>query len=208
MEVYYKTMSNLIDYQKGADILLNPNVESQLVYGKGWAYGAEFFLKKKEGKLTGWISYTLSRTLRQFTEINHGNSYPAKQDRIHDISIVGIFHASDRWTLASTWVFNTGDAVTFPSGAYNMNGRITPYYTDRNGYRMPSYHRLDFSATNTKKLKGNRERSWNFSIYNVYARRNAYAINFRPDPNDLKKTQAVRVSLFSIIPSVTYNFKF
>ena len=208
VEVYYKSMSNLIDYQKNADILLNPNVESQLVYGKGWAYGAEFFLKKKEGKFTGWISYTLSRTLRQFAEINHGNSYPAKQDRIHDISLVGIFHASERWTLASTWVFNTGDAVTFPSGIYTSFGRKAPYYTDRNGYRMPSYHRLDFSATNTKKFKGNRERSWNFSIYNVYARKNAYAINFQPDPNDPKKTQAVRLSLFSLIPSVTYNFKF
>lgn len=208
VEVYYKNMYNLIDYKKEADIVLNPNVESQLVYGKGWAYGAEFFLKKKEGKLTGWIGYTWSRTLRQFTEINHGTSYPAKQDEIHDISIVGIYKASERWTLASTWVFNTGDAVTFPSGIYNSLGRPVAYYTDRNGYRMPNYHRLDFSATNTKKLKGNRERSWNFSIYNLYARRNAYAINFQPDPKDPNKMQAVRLSLFSIIPSVTFNFKF
>jgi hypothetical protein len=208
VEVYYKNMYNLIDYKKEADILLNPNVESQLVFGKGWAYGAEFFLKKKEGRLTGWIGYTWSRTLRQFAAINNGNPYPARQDEIHDISIVGIFHASDRWTLASTWVFNTGDAVTFPDGIYVIGGRDVPYYTQRNGYRMPSYHRLDFSATNTKKLKGNRERSWNFSIYNVYARKNAYAINFQPDPNDPKKTQAVRLSLFSIIPSITYNFKF
>lgn len=210
VEVYYKNMYDLIDYKKEADIVLNPNVESQLVYGKGWAYGAEFFLKKKEGKLTGWIGYTWSRTLRQFADINHGNSYPAKQDEIHDISIVGIYKASERWTLASTWVFNTGDAVTFPSGIYNSLGRPVAYYTDRNGYRMPNYHRLDFSATNTKKLKGNRERSWNFSIYNVYARRNAYAINFQPDPKDPTKTkmQAVRLSLFSIIPSVTFNFKF
>lgn len=208
VEVYYKPMYNLIDYKKEADIVLNPNVESQLVFGKGIAYGFEFFIRKKEGKFTGWISYTLSRTLRQFDEINKGVSYPAKQDRIHDIALVGIFHASDRWTLASTWVFNTGDAVTFPSGIYLSEGRYVPYYTDRNGYRMPDYHRLDFSATNTKKFKKNRERSWNFSIYNVYARKNAYAINFQPDPNDPKKTQAVRLSLFSIIPSVTYNFKF
>jgi len=208
VEVYYKPMYNLIDYKKEADIVLNPNVESQLVFGKGFAYGAEFFIKKKEGKLTGWISYTLSRTLRKFTEINKGASYPAKQDRIHDIALVGIFHASERWTLASTWVFSTGDAVTFPSGIYRVNGTDIPFYTDRNGYRMPDYHRLDFSATNTKKFKGNRERSWNFSIYNVYARKNAYAINFQPDPNDPSKTQAVRLSLFSIIPAVTYNFKF
>ncbi|HEY4786084.1 MAG TPA: TonB-dependent receptor [Bacteroidales bacterium] len=208
VEVYYKPMYNLIDYKKEADIVLNPNMESQLVFGKGLAYGAEFFIKKKEGKFTGWISYTLSRTLRQFSEINNGKSFPAKQDRIHDIALVGMYHASERWELASTWVFNTGDAVTFPSGVYAIEGRYVPLYTDRNGYRMPDYHRLDFSATNTKKLKGTHERSWNFSIYNVYARKNAYAINFQPDPNNPKKTQAVRLSLFSIIPSVTYNFKF
>lgn len=208
VEVYYKNMYSLIDYKKEADIVLNPNVESQLVYGKGWAYGAEFFLKKKEGKLTGWVGYTWSRTLRQFDAINNGNAYPAKQDEIHDISIVGIFQASKRWTLSSTWVFNTGDAVTFPSGIYRLQGRAVPLYTDRNGYRMPNYHRLDFSATNTKKLKGNRERSWNFSIYNMYARKNAYSITFQPDPKNPQKTQAIRTSLFSIIPSVTFNFKF
>jgi hypothetical protein len=208
VEVYYKTMKNLIDYKSGADIILNPDVESQLLYGKGVAYGTEFFIKKKEGRLTGWISYTLSRTFRQFDEINNGKRFPAKQDRIHDISIVAVYKLSPKWTLASTWVFNTGDAVTFPSGLYIVNGLITPYYTERNGYRMPDYHRLDFSATYLKKVNNKREHSWNFSIYNVYARRNAYAINFRQNPADPSQTHAVRLSLFSIIPSVTYNFKF
>ena len=208
VEVYYKTMKNLIDYKNGADIILNPNVESQLLYGKGWAYGAEFFLKKKEGNLTGWIGYTYSRTLRQFDQINNGNSFPAKQDIIHDVSVVGIYQVSNNWTLAGTWVFSTGQAVTYPRGLYEINGTIVPYYTDRNGDRLPDYHRLDLSATNTKKKKGNHERSWNFSIYNAYARKNTYAINFRQDPNDPTKTQAVRLSLFSIIPSITYNFKF
>jgi hypothetical protein len=208
VEVYYKTMNNLIDYKSGADIILNPNVESQLLYGKGIAYGTELFIKKKEGILSGWISYTLSRTFRQFDDIDQGKRFPAKQDRIHDISIVAIYKASDKWTLASTWVFNTGDAVTFPSGLYIVDGIRTPLYTERNGYRMPDYHRLDFSATYLKKLSNKREHSWNFSIYNVYARRNAYAINFRQDPNNQAQMQAVRLSLFSIIPSVTYNFKF
>jgi hypothetical protein len=208
VEVYYKTMQNLIDYKTGADIILNPNVESQLLYGTGWAYGSEFFLKKKEGKLTGWISYTLSRTLRQFDEINKGNSFPAKQDIIHEVALVGIYQASKRWTLGATWVYNTGNAVTFPSGLYSINNTLTPYYTERNGYRMPDYHRFDISATNTKKLKGYRERSWNISIYNVYGRKNAYSIDFQPDPNDPRKTQAVRTSLFRFVPSVTYNFKF
>jgi hypothetical protein len=208
VEVYYKTMNNLIDYKPGADIILNPNVESQLLFGRGWAYGSEFFLKKKEGKFTGWISYTLSRTLRQFDGIDQGKSYPAKQDRIHDISLVGIYKLTDSWTLASTWVFNTGDAVTFPSGLYEVDGMMTPLYTERNGYRMPDYHRLDLSATHVKKLSHNRVRSWNFSIYNVYARKNAYAIYFQPDPNHPNQMQAIRMSLFSIIPSVTFNFKF
>lgn len=208
VEVYYKKMDNLIDYKSGANIILNPNVESQLLFGKGWAYGTEFFIKKKEGKFTGWVSYTLSRTFRQFDGIDNGKSFPAKQDRIHDISVVAIYNASHNWTLASTWVFNTGDAVTFPSGLYEIDGIRTPLYTDRNSYRMPNYHRLDLSATHVKKLSNKRERSWNFSIYNVYARRNAYSIDFRQDPNNPMQMQAVRLSLFSIIPSVTFNFKF
>ena len=208
VEVYYKTMNNLIDYKSGADIILNPDVESQLLFGKGRAYGTELFIKKKEGNLTGWISYTLSRTFRQFDGIDQGKRFPAKQDRIHDISIVAIYKVSQKWTFASTWVFNTGDAVTFPSGIYIIDGLRTPFYTERNGYRMPDYNRLDFSATHLKKLRNKHERSWNFSVYNVYARRNAYAINFRPDPGNPSRMQAVRLSLFSIIPSVTYNFKF
>lgn len=208
VEVYYKSMDNLIDYKSGADILLNPNVESQLLFGKGQAYGTEFFIKKKEGLITGWISYTLSRTFREFDGIDQGKKFPAKQDRIHDISVVAIYKLSQKWTLASTWVFNTGDAVTFPSGLYIVEGLRTPFYTERNGYRMPDYHRLDFSATYLKKTSNKREHSWNFSIYNIYARRNAYAINFRPDPVNASQMQAVRLSLFSIIPSVTYNFKF
>jgi hypothetical protein len=208
LELYYKTMHNLIDYKNGADIILNPNVESQLLFGRGWAYGSEFFIKKKEGALTGWISYTLSRTFRQFDEINQGKSFPARQDRIHDISIVAMYNLSHNWTLGSTWVFNTGDAVTFPSGIYEVEGLITPLYTERNGYRMPDYHRLDISATHVKKLNHNRERSWNFSVYNVYARRNAYSIYFRPNPVNPTQMQAIRLSLFSVIPSVTFNFKF
>jgi hypothetical protein len=208
VEVYYKTMHNLIDYKSGADIILNPGVESQLLFGKGRAYGLELFAKKKEGTFTGWISYTLSRTFRQFDDIDHGKSFPARQDRIHDISVVAIYKLSRTWTLASTWVFNTGDAVTFPSGIYEVNGIRTPLYTERNGYRMPDYNRLDLSATHVRKLSRNRERSWNFSVYNAYARRNAYSIYFRPDPKNPLQMQAVRLSLFSIIPSVTYNFKF
>jgi hypothetical protein len=208
VEIYYKNMYNLIDYKPGADIVLNPNVESQLLFGKGNAYGAEFFFKKKEGIFTGWISYTLSRTFRQFDGIDKGKSFPAKQDRIHDIAIVAMCNLQKGWTLTSQWVFYTGDAVTFPSGLYVVDGIPTPMYTERNGYRMPDYHRLDIGASHLKKLSNNRERSWVFSIYNVYARKNAYSITFRQNPDNPSQMQAVRLSLFSIIPSVTFNFKF
>lgn len=208
IEVYYKNMYNLIDYKPGADIVLNPDVESQLLFGNGMAYGTELFIKKKEGMVTGWVSYTLSRTFRQFDGIDNGKRFPAKQDRIHDISVVAIFNLKKGWMLTSEWLFNTGDAVTFPSGLYVVDGINTPLYTERNGYRMPDYNRLDIGATHLKKLSNKRERSWVFSIYNVYARKNAYSITFRQNPDNPAQMQAVRLSLFSIIPSITFNFKF
>ena len=183
-EVYYKGMKNQIDYKNGADILLNELVESQLDFGQGRSYGLELFIKKNRGDFHGWVSYTLARSERKFENINHGKFYPAKQDRIHDISIVGIFDLNDRLSFSGTWVYNTGNAVTFPSGKYAIEGKTVNYYTERNGYRMPPYHRLDLSATCINKKKRNFESSWNFSIYNVYARKNAYAINFQPDEND------------------------
>lgn len=209
LEIYYKYMTNQIDYKNGADILLNELVESQLEFGKGWSYGMELFVKRKTGSLHGWLSYTLSRTEKQFDNINEGEVYPARQDRIHDISLVAIYDLSKRWSFSGTWVFYTGNAVTFPSGKYQIEGRTVNMYTERNGYRMPPYHRLDLSATrNNKKTSRRFESSWNFSIYNVYARKNAYSISFVEDENDPTKTNAVRLSLFSIIPSVSYNFKF
>jgi hypothetical protein len=179
-----------------------------LLYGKGRAYGLEFFLKKKYGKLTGWVSYTLSRTERQITGINQGSWYAAKQDQTHNFAIVGIYKANEKWTFSSTWVYNTGNAVTFPSGKYQVNGQTAFYYTERNGYRMPAYHRLDLAATLQNKKKKKWESSWTFSLYNVYGRENAYSIQFQDDPNDHTKTQAVQTALFRWVPSVTYNFKF
>lgn len=207
-EIYYKGMQNQIDYKNGAQLVANENVESQLLYGKGRAYGWEVFLKKKEGKFTGWLSYTLSRTELRINGINEGNSYPAKQDITHDVSLVGIYKASKKWTLSATWVYNTGNAVTFPNGKYEMNGQIVFYYTQRNGYRMPPYHRLDLAATLETKKRKKWESSWTFSVYNAYDRANAYAIIFQKDPDNPSLTQAVQYSLFKIVPSVTYNFKF
>jgi hypothetical protein len=207
-EVYYKKMQNQIDYRNGAQLIANENVESQLLFGKGRAYGWELFLKKKTGKLTGWISYTLSRTELQIDSINSGKYYPAKQDQTHNIALVGIYQASKKWTLSANWVYNTGNAVTFPSGKYEVNGLTAFYYTERNGYRMPANHRLDFSATLQGKKTKKFESSWTFSLYNVYGRQNAYTIQFEKDPDDATRTKAVQTSLFRWVPSVTYNFKF
>ncbi len=207
-EIYYKGMQNQIDYKNGAELLGNENVESQLLYGKGRAYGLELFIKKKYGNLTGWVSYTLSKTERQIEGINNGSWYDAKQDQTHNIAIVGIYKASKKWTLSANWVYNTGNAVTFPSSKYNVAGQTIFYYTERNGYRMPAYHRLDFGATRLGRKREKWEGSWTFSLYNVYGRENAYSIAFEDNPDDPTKTQAVQTTLFRWVPSVTYNFKF
>ncbi len=207
-ETYYKTMTNQIDYRDGAQIRLNQDVESQLLYGTGRAYGLELFLKKKYGRLNGWIGYTLSRSEKQINGINNDMWYPAKQDRTHDISVVGVYELNKKWTVSATWVYYTGNAVTFPSGKYEIMGRVINYYTERNGYRMPAYHRLDLGATMIAKKTAKFESSWTFSIYNAYGRENAYSISFGPDPNDPNRTVATQTSLFRFVPSVTYNFKF
>ncbi len=208
IETYYKYMYNMIDYKNGADLLLNNTVESELVYGNGRSYGAEFFVRKNKGRLTGWVSYTLSRTLRQFDDINNGDAYPARQDRIHDIAVVGMYDISKRWKLSANWVFNTGDAATYPSGRYSFEGSSVPYYTERNGYHFPNYHRLDLGATLEGRKRERYESSWNFSVYNAYGRKNVYSIAFQPKADDPQQTEAVRTALFRWIPSVTYNFKF
>ena len=204
LELYYKRMQNVIDYKNGADLQINPTVEALLLYGTARSYGAELLVRKRAGRLSGWIGYTLSKTEEQFDQINNGNPFPARQDRTHDISIVLIYNHNSEWNFSATWVYNTGNAVTFPSGNYWLDGRLVPYYTERNGYRMPAYHRLDLSATWTLGPHSN----LNFSLYNAYNRMNPYAISFQQDPNDPNKTQAVQTTFFPIIPSVTYNFTF
>jgi outer membrane cobalamin receptor len=202
-ETYFKYMQNTIDYKDGAQLIFNENIESQLLYGHGRAYGLELFLKKKYGDVSGWVGYTLSRSEIQIPGINNGDYYPARQDRTHDISVVGMYQLNTSWSLSATFVYYTGDAVTFPSGKYEVDGLIANYYTERNGYRMPAYNRLDLGAT----WQGERS-SWNFSLYNAYGRENAYTITFEKDPDDPSKTEALQTSLFRFVPSVTYNFKF
>jgi hypothetical protein len=207
-EAYYKTMQHQIDYRDGADINTVPDIESELLFGKGRAYGWEVLLKKKKGKLTGWLGYTLSKTERQIDGINNGQWYNAKQDRTHDLSIVGIYNLTPRWTLSGAFIYTTGNAVTLPTGKYVLNNMVMYQYGSRNADRMPATHRLDISATYEKPGKRKYQSSWSFGLYNVYGRKNPYSITFKENKDNPQKIDAVQTSLFQWVPSVTYNFKF
>ena len=207
-ELYYKKMQNQLDYKDGTNINTIADVESALLYGIGRAYGFELLAKKKMGIVSGWISYTLSKAERKIEGINEGEWYNAKQDRTHDISIVSIVELNSKWSVSGVFVYYTGDAVTFPTGKYSFEGQTIYQYAKRNANRMPTYHRLDLSVTYENRNKNKRETSWNFSLYNVYGRENAYRINFQDDPLDKTKTQIIQTSLFRWVPSITYNFKF
>lgn len=208
VESYYKYMQNQIDYRNGADLQANEHIEAELLFGTGRAYGLEVFLKRREGRLNGWISYALSRSERRFAGINEGNWFAARQDRTHDASVVGMYQLSPRWNFSATFVYSTGNAVTFPSGKYTVDGRTLWYYTERNGYRMPDYHRLDLGATWEAAASKRFKSSWTFGIYNVYNRKNAFIIDFREKEGNPNATEAYQIALFGIIPSITWNFKF
>jgi hypothetical protein len=208
VEGYYKYMQNQIDYRNGANTQANEKLEGELLYGIGRAYGLEFILKKKTGKFNGWISYTLSKSERKIDGINSNEWYRAKQDRTHDVSVVTIYDLTPKLSISALFVFYTGNAVTFPSGKYTIDGQTQFLYTTRNGYRMPNYHRLDLGVTWVRRDTEKYESSWNFSMYNVYGRQNAYSISFRENKDNPNITEAVQVSLFRWIPAITYNFKF
>jgi hypothetical protein len=208
VEAYYKYMQNQIDYRSGADVYNNDAIETQLLFGKGRAYGIEWLLRKRAGKLTGWLSYTLSKTERKINGISNDKWYNARQDRTHDIAIVSSYKLSKKWTLSANWIFYTGDAVTYPAGKYTINDRVVFYYTERNAYRLPNYHRLDLGAAMQLKKKKWSTSELAFSIYNAYGRENPYSINFRESKTDPGKTEAVQIALFKYVPSISYNFKF
>ncbi|WP_158996370.1 carboxypeptidase-like regulatory domain-containing protein [Mucilaginibacter sp. L196] len=207
-EIYYKNLQNQIDYKNGADLVGNPNIEADLLYGSGRAYGWETYIKKKSGKFTGWISYTLSKTELKIPGINNGDYYPATQDQTNHISLVGMYQATKKWTFSADFVYNTGDAVTWPSGKFSVDGAPVYYYGARNSNRLPAYNRLDIGATLLAKKTTKYESSWTFSIYNLYGQSNPYDIIFQADPNNANKTQVQQTTLFKMVPSVTYNFKF
>jgi hypothetical protein len=228
VEVYYKDLQNLIEFKDGADPSdgVNDNIDNQVTFGDGYSYGAELFIKKNKGKLTGWIGYTWSKTFRQFDELNNGNKYPAKFDRRHDLSITGAYRLNERWVFGAVFVYATGNSITLPASKYFVEGDLLVEYADRNSYRMAPYHRADISATwYGKKYKefknietGEMEQvpkkftsNWNFSVFNLYNRKNPYFIYFDNTGNLTQGTldvAAIQVSLFPVLPSVTWNFSF
>jgi outer membrane receptor protein involved in Fe transport len=212
VEAYYKTMENQIEYREGYTPSLK-DPEEEFVFGKGWSYGAEFFVNKVKGRLTGWVGYTLSWTWRQFKELNDGLKYPSRNDRRHDLSVVANYELNDKWKLSSVFVYGTGAAISVPERFYLVGGVLTQEYSRINAYRMAAYHRIDIAATYTPKRKENSKfnSNWVFSIYNIYSRQNPYFIYYDQEGSaatgDLK-VSAKQVSLFPIIPSVTWNLKF
>jgi len=207
VETYYKTMQHQIDYRTGANLELTDVVESELLFGKGRAYGVEAQLKKTKGKLTGWVSYTLSRSQLNIDGINNDKWYNSTSDRTHNIAIVAIYQRNPGWTFSADWVYYTGSPVSYPSGKYSAEGRIAFYYSERNGYRLPAYHRLDLGAVRHFPKKKWYQLELAFGVYNAYDRWNAYFINFRQDPHNAAETQAVQTSLFGIVPYFTLSAK-
>jgi len=215
-EVYYKELQDLVDYKDGAQLLFNETLEADLLSGSGRAYGLEIMLKKQKGRFTGWLSYTLSRSEIKVDSdlseerINNGDWYPSNYDKLHDLSAVLSYDINEKWSISANYAYMTGRPITYPDAKYEYEGITVGNYGNRNGARTPAYHRLDFSA-NYEKVKPNRkwQSSWNFSVYNVYARRNPYSIYFRQNEDNFQQTEAVRLSILgTILPSVTYNFKF
>jgi len=212
VEVYYKDMQNQIEYREGYTPSLK-DPEEEFVFGKGWSYGAEFFINKVKGRFTGWIGYTLSWTWRKFPDLNDGLKYPSKFDRRHDMSIVGMYTLNNRWKFSSVFVYGTGNATTVPERFYFVGGVLTQEFGRINSYRLNPYHRIDIAATYTPNYKKPRKykSNWVFSIYNVYSRLNPYFIYFDQSLDNQSGTQQIeakQVSLFPIIPSVTWNIKF
>jgi len=212
LELYYKDMKNQVEYKEGyTPSLADP--EDEFVFGRGWSYGAEMLINKLKGRWTGWVGYTLSWTWRKFPQLNEGEKYPARYDRRHDLSVVGNFEASRKWKLGAVFVYGTGNAITLPERFYIINGVLTQEFSKLNQYRMKSYHRMDVSATYTPIPKKKRKVSsyWVFSIYNVYSRLNPYFLYFDQEgsaTNGDLNIETKQVSLFPILPSVTWNFKF
>ncbi len=213
LEIYYKEMKNQIEFKEDAmaEETIKDNIDNSFTFGDGTSYGTELFIKKETGKITGWIGYTLSKTTKIFPEINQGKEFYAKYDRRHDVSVVVSYELNKKWIFSALWVYATGNAMTLPIARYFIEDNVVNEYGEKNAFRMPAYHRMDVSATYTVKKNKQFESTLNFSIYNLYNRYNPYYIYFTTTGNLNEyhlETKAKQVSLFSILPSITWNFKF
>jgi hypothetical protein len=209
-EFYYKTLHNIIDYKDNANLFMNKHIETQVLNGNGYAYGAEFMLEKKTGALTGWISYTYSKTQYKIDGINENAYFSPRWDIRHNLSITGSYLINPKWSVSSTFKYTSGGFITIPEGSYVYNGAAFNYYTLRNGYQLEPYHRLDLSfiyrssKNSTRKWKS----EWVFSIYNVYNRKNIYALFVQQEGYLLTSSRFYKMYLMGIVPTVTYNIKF
>lgn len=210
VEGFYKHVRNAIDFKDHAELLLNRQLEGELRFGTGHSYGIEFLVRKTEGDFSGWISYTWSRSFREIKEINDGREYVSPYDRPNNVSVVLNYDLKDRLIFGINWVYSTGSPVTFPTGGAWYQGVRIPVYSDRNSYRLPDYHRMDFSLT--YRGQGKPDRKWhgelNLSLYNLYNRKNTWVINFEQEPDDPSQLYAEKTYLFGIVPALTYNFRF
>ncbi|AXT58551.1 TonB-dependent receptor [Aquimarina sp. AD1] len=212
LETYYKKLNDVTDFIDGADLIFTEEIETQIAQGEGRAYGLEVQLNKNEGRLTGWLSYTLAKSETKVLGINNNEYYPSNSDQLHKLNLVGFYKLNKRWDFGANFVFGSGRPVTYPTGRYEQNGLVVADYNNRNGNRLPAYHRLDISATlNPKKGKNGK---WVFSLVNVYNRQNAASIYFNEvgEVGDQEiatgMTQATKLSFFGIVPSISYEFKF
>ena len=209
VELYYKDLKNVIDFAEHASLILNENLEDEVRTGTGKAYGVEWMLKKNSGRLTGFVNYTLSRSERTIPEVNNGNTFLAPFDKTHAINIVATYNFSEKINFSAIWAFASGTPTTYPTGRFEVNGEYFPIYSGRNEYRKPDYHRLDLSLNYIPTPNPNRKWSgeWNFSIYNVYNKKNPWTIYYDQDATT-GIPYAEKMYLFGIVPSITYNFKF
>ncbi len=209
VEVYYKDMQDVVDFKDHADLLLSDDLEQEIRFGKGEAYGVELMLRKNSGRLTGWVSYTYSTSRRQIDDINDGQWYRSPFDKPNNISIVANYELSRKWMISANWVYASGTPVTYPTGRFLVENNYVPIYSGRNEYRYPAYHRLDLSATwKLSKPKKRFQSELNFSIYNAYGQKNPWMIQFKQESDNPDVSYAEKIYLFTFIPSVTWNFSF
>ncbi|HNX80391.1 MAG TPA: TonB-dependent receptor, partial [Prolixibacteraceae bacterium] len=221
LELYYKKMNHLIEYKNGASLILNPALEADLLDASGYNCGAELYIRKNSGRLTGWLSYALSTSQRRTngttreSQVNENRWFPSSNDQPHSLNMVGNYHISKRWRFSWTFTCNTGRPVTLPELKYTVGDHQLIYYSDRNKYRLPDYHRLDVAITCDESLRIKKfwKGSWTFSVINLYGRKNKYSVFFQRDPS-IEAGNNRQNSLYALyiigrpLPALTYNFTF